>query len=174
MSEGTAKMMVLVGEKFACVKISGRANFTSSVDFKALLVELQREGRNYFVLDLSECALMDSTFLGVLAGFGVKLGGPNEGPCGPGIVLLNANARIIELLESLGVLHLFRVTDGPMELPAHLHARDVIPASPTKNDITRACLEAHQTLMDINAANVPKFKDVTQYLTEKLKASRPS
>ena len=31
------------------------------------------KGYDRFVIDLSECALMDSTFLGVLAGFGLKM-----------------------------------------------------------------------------------------------------
>ena len=73
-------MSVLVGERFACVKISGRANFNSSIDFKTLLSELRAKGYTYFVLELSECALMDSTFLGVLAGFGLKMMSPqNDG-----------------------------------------------------------------------------------------------
>jgi len=75
MSTASARMLVLVAEKFACIKISGRANFTSSIDFKVLLNELLAKGFNTFVLDLSECVLMDSTFLGVLAGFGLKASG---------------------------------------------------------------------------------------------------
>src|SRR5215470_9306396 len=103
MSPPAAKMLVLVGEKFACVKIIGRANFTSSIDFKTLLNELRQKGYNYFVLDLSQCALMDSTFLGVLAGFGLKMGPASSGGETRGIELLNPNARITELLENLGV-----------------------------------------------------------------------
>src|SRR5947209_12449326 len=68
-----ARLLVLVGEKFACIKIVGRANFTSSVDFKTLVQELTQKGYHYFILDLAECVLMDSTFLGVLTGFGLKL-----------------------------------------------------------------------------------------------------
>ncbi len=174
MSETSAKMMVLVGRKFACVKISGRANFTSSIDFKSVLTELQREGYRYFVLELSECTLMDSTFLGVLAGFGLKLSNGHDDQCTSGIELLNANPRIIDLLESLGVLHLFKVADGPLTVPDQTETRDLAPQNPTKQEITRACLEAHQTLMDINADNVPKFKEVTQFLTEKLKSTKTS
>ena len=67
------------------------------------------------MLDLAECVLMDSTFLGVLAGFGLKLSAGN-GDHGPhGIELLNPNARITELLDTLGVLHLFKLTQGPCQ-----------------------------------------------------------
>src|SRR2546421_8032017 len=98
MNTPSAKMSVLVGEKFCCVKIVGRANFNSSVDFKALVKELGQKGCHYFVLDLSECSLMDSTFLGVLTGFGMKLDQEEKDACDTAIELLNPSPRIIELL----------------------------------------------------------------------------
>ena len=53
---------------------------------------------------------MDSTFLGVLAGFGLKAM-PPAGDCAEhAIELRNANERLTELLENLGVLHLFKTT----------------------------------------------------------------
>ncbi|HEY5909243.1 MAG TPA: hypothetical protein VJA21_01420, partial [Verrucomicrobiae bacterium] len=73
MSIAGAKLLVLVGDHFACIRIIGRANFSSSIDFKTLTSELLQSGYRYFVLELSDCVLMDSTFLGVLAGFGLKL-----------------------------------------------------------------------------------------------------
>ena len=65
------------------------------------------------MLDLSECVLMDSTFLGVLAGFGLKLSAGDGDQARHGIELLNPSPRITELLETLGVLHLFQITQGP-------------------------------------------------------------
>src|ERR1700722_3345813 len=114
MSSSSAKLLVFVSDKLACVKITGRANFTSSIDFKTLLNELLDQGFICFVLDLSECMLMDSTFLGVLAGFGLKLGMPQNGQAnGRSIELMNPNPRVAELLDNLGVMHLFRVVNGP-------------------------------------------------------------
>ena len=169
MSGQSARMCVLVGEKFACVRIAGRANFTSSIDFKTLVSELRDKGYNYFVLDLSECTLMDSTFLGVLAGFGLKMiAGPDD-RCGPSFELLNPNARITELLENLGILHLFKLTQGELKLPEPAELVTPAPTNPCKEDLTRACLEAHQTLIAIKPENASKFKDVTQFLAEDLK-----
>ena len=90
-----------------------------------LLAGLAQKGYGHFIIDLSECVLMDSTFLGVLAGFGLKMnqaGASNQ----RGIELFNANARITELLENLGVLHLFKIITGALQLPddiEDLHAR---------------------------------------------------
>ena len=70
MNAPSANLSVWVGDKVVFIKVVGRANFTSSVDFKALVKALSEKGHHRFVLDLSECQLMDSTFLGVLAGPG--------------------------------------------------------------------------------------------------------
>jgi anti-anti-sigma regulatory factor len=160
--------LVLVGKRFACIKIVGRANFTLSIDFKALLVGLRQEGYNYFVIELSECLLMDSTFLGVLAGLGLKMSQPdgNSPPCP--VELRNPNARVTELIENVGVLHLFRVRHGPLSAPEALEACATETMNPSREEITRACLEAHQTLMEINPENVSRFKEVTRFLAEDL------
>ncbi len=177
MSTPSAKLLVLVGQKFACVKIVGRANFTSSVDFRALMNGLLEKGYSYFVLDLAECLLMDSTFLGVLAGLGLKLknvpaaGGPST------IELLNPNPRVAEVLENLGILHLFTVTQGSLRPREVLEPVTPAPVNPSKEEVTRACLEAHQTLMAINPENIARFKDVASFLAEdlqRLKKDQPS
>ena len=172
MNTPSARLLVWVGEQFACIRIIGRANFTSSIDFKTLVNELQQEGCRRFVLELSECVLMDSTFLGVLAGFGLKLSAGNGEQGRHGIELLNPNARITELLDTLGVLHLFKLTHGPLPLPEQTEPRPHTPASPTREEVARTSIEAHQTLMDISPANAAKFKDVTQFLAEGLKKSK--
>lgn len=169
MSTPSARLLVWAGERSACIRIIGRANFTSSIDFKALVNELRQRGCSCLALDLSECVLMDSTFLGVLAGFGLKLRPGNGDQGRPGIELLNPNARITELLDTLGVLHLFRLTQGPVTLPDQTEPRAHPPANPSAAEVSRACLEAHQTLMDLSPANAARFKDVAQFLAESLK-----
>jgi len=174
MTTAPAKIWVFAQECFACVKISGRANFTSSIDFKTLLQELLQKGCTCIVLDLSECTLMDSTFLGVLSGFGLKTSGGKIDHAKATIELLNPNERILELLESLGVLDLFKVAQGATQSPDLDKTCAVTPACPTKQEITLTCLEAHQTLMDLNPKNAAKFKEVAAFLAEDLKKTKPS
>ena len=101
MAANSANLSVLVGRNFVCVKIAGRANFAFSPDFKTLLNELAEKGYRHFIIDLSECVLMDSTFLGVLAGFGMKLN-PKGAPAERGIELLNANTRVARTARKPG------------------------------------------------------------------------
>jgi anti-anti-sigma factor len=169
----SANLSVLVGKKIVCIRIAGRANFAFSPDFKTLLMELAEKGYRHFVIDLSECVLMDSTFLGVLAGFGMKLnqqGATTERR----IELLNASERVTELLENLGAVHLFNLNTGALEIPADAKACAPESTNPTHEQITRTSLEAHQTLMAINPENVARFKDVTQFLAEDLKCLEKS
>lgn len=174
MSTPAASMSVLVGEQFACVKIVGRASFSSSLDFKTLLNELCQKGYSYFVLDLSGCSLMDSTFLGLLAGFGLKLLRSENDQPQPGIELLNPNARIVDLLESLGVLHLFEITQGSLVVPENTQTQERESVCASKAELSRACLEAHRTLMEINPENEGRFKDLTRFLAEDMKKVKPS
>lgn len=164
MNSPTANLMVLVGNRFACVKVAGRANFALAVDFKTLLAGLESKGYSYIVIELSECSLMDSTFLGVLAATGIRLQANGNGET-QAIELLNANERLLELLENLGVLHLFRTCNG--ELPECEEIKTA-PCNASRAELTQASLEAHQTLMNINPANVERFKDVTRFLAEDL------
>jgi len=169
----SANLSVLVGKNFACIKIAGRANFASSPDFKTLLSELAQKGFGHFIIDLSECVLMDSTFLGVLAGFGMKLN-PNGAPTERGIELHNSTTRVSELLENLGTMHLFKLTSGPLQFPADVKSCTPESINPTHEQIARTSLEAHQTLMAMNPENVARFKDVTQFLAEDLKSVEKS
>jgi anti-sigma B factor antagonist len=171
------KLGVWVGDNLVCVKVAGRANFSGSVDLKTLVNTMWGKGYHHFVLDLSECLLMDSTFLGVLAGLGLKLNNNNQASAGNGgangsgnhaIELLNPSARIAELLENLGITHLFEITRGQLTTEC-LVKLDHAPTETDRREVQQTCLEAHRTLMDVNPANVPKFKDVAQFLAEDIK-----
>jgi len=168
MESSPAKLLVLVGKQFACIKIVGRANFNSSLDFQTLITELPGKGFCCFVIDLSECVLMDSTFLGVLAGFGLKLRGGGDDADAARVTLLNPNPRVTELLENLGVSGLFRITQGQLTPPETLETSPHNPCQPSREKLARACLEAHETLMAINPENVSRFKDVAKFLAEDL------
>jgi anti-sigma B factor antagonist len=169
MSVPSAKMLVFVCEPLVCIKIVGRANVASSIDFKRLVNGLMEKAVGRFVLDLSECLLMDSTFLGVLAGFGLKVTMPVDGEAdGRSIELLNPNVRVAELLENLGVMHLFTLRQGGVDgMPATAEMETDCTEHP-KTEIKRQCLEAHKLLMSLSDANAVKFKDVAQFLSDDL------
>ncbi len=169
MTTPAASISVFACDEFACVRITGRANFTLGVEFKTLLSELEAHGFGHFIFELSDCVLMDSTFLGILTGFGLKqqqLHGEDQ----PSIVeLRNPHERVAELIENLGVLSLFNIARGPLCPPEKMHVVAHQVAQPSREETTRVCLEAHEKLVEANADNAQRFKDVTRFLAEDLK-----
>jgi anti-sigma B factor antagonist len=171
MNLAPARLLVAIADSGVFIKIAGRANFSASVDFKTLMRELAARGYRRFTLDLTECAIMDSTFLGVLAGFSLKR--PAAAAGHPPIQLLNPNPRIVETFDTMGIASMFEVITGVPPLADYEEAAPTAPAS--RVELARTSLEAHQTLMEISPANVSKFKDVARFLAEDLKQleSRP-
>ena len=171
MAKPSPVISVAVLDHTAFIKIAGRANFTLSVDFKRLVHELRQRGLNRFMLDLGDCLTMDSTFLGVLAGIALRdIDGKESAPTDPRVQmdLLNPSPRIADLLENLGVMHLFTIIHQPTPCTLMFEPRQH-GAAPSKEELSRNCLEAHVTLMDLNPENIPKFKDVAQFFEEDLK-----
>ena len=159
-----AKLLVSVCGQDVCLQIKGRANFASGPDFKTLVTELQQRGYRHFVIDMSECQLMDSTFLGLLCG--LCLGLREGGNGGAGVEILNPNPRVTELLESLGVISIVKLVVGQRE-PGEATTTACAPHS--REELARASLEAHEALMSLSSENAARFKDVTQFLAEDLK-----
>jgi hypothetical protein len=111
---------------------------------------------------------MDSTFLGVLSGIGLKFSEGKSVQIGAPLELLNPNSRIAETLENLGVADLFAIKNCAEPLTDRFEPLAQAPNN-TPVELTRTCLEAHKTLMSINPENVQKFKDVAQFLSDDLK-----
>ena len=172
MAANPTKLLVSRMEALVCIKIQGKATLSSSVDFKRLLTELVNHGTTKIVIDLAECPLMDSTFLGVMAGAGIELRekckvGEVDQNCDGVLRLLNPQERVIDSLESLGMTHLFHVMTASEDQPGRFE--EVKLGEITKLENTRTCLEAHRLLMDLNTTNVSKFQDVATFLAEDLK-----
>ena len=151
----TTQLQVAVTDAVACVRVEGPANFAVSVDFKSVVTQCCEAGGRVLLLDLVACPNMDSTFLGILVGLTGKL---------DRIELLNPCERVTDLLENLGVLDLMSVGQGANPFDGRLETADSTQAD--KRALTEASLEAHKLLMEVNPDNVPKFKDVAQFLAE--------
>ena len=167
MNESKAKLMVAVRDQVVFIKINGRGDFNLSLDLRKLIDELRLRGYCRFVFELSDCVMMDSTFLGILSGEGLKSCGSIVAP-GPALELMNPIPRIAETLENLGVAHLFKITHCPDSLAVKYEALAETDDK-SKTEVTRNCLDAHKTLMDVNPANVHRFKDVADFLAQDLK-----
>lgn len=164
MATSVNQVLVSVADRAAMFRLRGRATAKESTGFKAAADGLRSRSLAHFVIDLTECESMDSTFIGVLTGLSRRVH-RDAGAAGK-VELVNPTAVVRRQLDDLFVLDQFTVSECPLA-PAGF---EQVPTGTTnKAELCRLMLEAHQTLMDANAANVPKFKQVAEFLEEDLK-----
>ena len=101
MPEGSTKPVFLVDAYSdpVVVRIEGRACFSNSAALQTFLAQMAAQGKARFVIDFRNCASMDSTFLGVLAGEALEL--RRRIPAGS-LVLCHVGRRNLELLLQNG------------------------------------------------------------------------
>ena len=138
------------------IRAKGNASFVCAPPLRELAKKLAAEPFSGLKIDLEECTWMDSTFMGMLAMLGLnakKKGVPAE--------ILNASEQNEKLLCGLGLKKVFEFKAGQFTVG------DDVPAA--SNEISaegraRNVLDAHQTLMDIDISNVPKFEKVVEFV----------
>ena len=151
------------------VRVEGKGTFLNSTGLKEFSKEMINRGHREFVVDLRNCPLMDSTFMGTLAAIGLALRGLGQGE----LRAVNLNERNRDLLTNLGLDQLFTL-GGDEPLPA----ADVIPQTPLagapadKLTQTKTMLDAHEACVAATPANAAKFKDVIEYLKQDLRGAR--
>jgi len=170
MSATAASLFVAVQDDIVYVRVVGRASFACGPDFSSLVEGLIAKGHKRFAIDMKECALMDSTFIGLLTGFGMQLP-PGENS---GLSIHHMSPRVSDLLINLGVSQLFLVCSKENGIPDDLNAKPADKTGHSHDQIQQTCLKAHQTLMEANPENVARFKDVTKFLEEDLKRTKES
>lgn len=156
--------MVAKKDDLAFVEVVGRGSFQNAGCLKSFYQELLKNDTRRFVIDLSKCTYLDSTFLGTLTGLGLALKEKASGR----LHILNAGPRNLELLQNLGLDRLFdiEIVTANFNKPAETH--EIANGGHDKAREARDMIEAHQCLMDLDPRNVAKFKDVVAYLKEDL------
>ena len=161
-----SKILVARQANLGYVKVVGRGSFQNSGCLKAFYTQLLNQKVNRFVVDLDACTYLDSTFLGILLGLGLKLKMAGNGL----LHILNASPRNIELLRNLGLdrlIHIDAKRAGTNGVPEVAFKEMPCPVQ-TKAEAGPTILEAHENLMEFDPRNVPKFKDVVEFLREDL------
>ena len=148
------------------VRVESRGSFKNSPDLQAVAESAVRQGITRIIVDLAECPIMDSTFMGTLTSLHRSVEKLPDG----GLIVLNANERNLDLLQSLGLDHFFQVDkDGSLlpelrrEVDAEILAR-AKAESLDKSEHAAHVLEAHEALAGANEANRDRFRDVVSFL----------
>lgn len=147
------------------VRIEGRASFQNSGVLRDFVGEMLKQGKRRFVLDFQQCASMDSTFLGVLAGTALEL--RKAAPAGS-LVVSRVGQRNLELMRNLGLHRLLTVDAG--EASPNFENCNTALASTKRSEIenARLVLEAHENLVTADESNRSKFQDVLSFMRNRV------
>ena len=133
--------------------------------------EMMNRGHREFVLDLKNCSVMDSTFMGTLAGMGLRLKELGQG----NLHVINANDRNTDLLQNLGLDQLFELGSDEVLKTLHPSGIEALASNVfSKSNTAETMLEAHEALVEPAPENEARFKDVLEYLKTDLHVSATS
>ncbi len=155
------------------VKVEGKGSFLNSGNLKEFAREMLDRGYREFVIDLADCAMMDSTFMGTMASVALRLKELGRGH----LHIVHCRNRSRELLSGLGLDQIFDIqADGTTapECEALSRPSNQGSANGKKQDQTRTILEAHEALCEAAPENLFRFKDVLEYLKQDLHQETPS
>src|SRR5438045_968825 len=124
-------------------------------------------GYREFVMDLADCAMMDSTFMGTMASVALRLKELGDGH----LHVVHCGNRSRELLSGLGLDQIFSIhTEGSAapnctDLDGE-NSTDI--SSQQKREQAETMLAAHEALCEAAPENFTRFKDVLDYLKQDL------
>lgn len=161
---------ILVGTalKTVWVRVEGKGTFLNSTGLKEFAREMTNRGFREFVVDLQLCPVMDSTFMGTLAGIALRLRELGQGQ----LRVINLNDRNRDLLANLGLDQLFTIDQRVPPLAEQAAQQPLDGIAPDRAAQARTMLEAHEACIEANPENAAKFKDVLEYLKQDLHLAR--
>jgi anti-sigma B factor antagonist len=149
------------------VRLEGKGSFLNSGSLKEFAQAMVNRGYREFVVDLQSCAMMDSTFMGTLAGVALRLKELGDGH----LHVIHCSTRSRELLSGLGLDQIFSIHNGGLSAPVCNDLDDNVSSdiSPDqKREQAQTMLEAHEALCRAAPENLTRFKDVLDYLKQDL------
>ena len=143
------------------VRVEGKGSFLNSGNFKQFVREMVDRGYREFVVDLVDCVMMDSTFMGTMAGLALRLKELGQGH----LRVVHCGERSRQLLSGLGLDQLFQISSNGARAP---ECGALATKTLEKKDQAKEMLAAHEALCEAAPENLLRFKDVLDYLKQDL------
>ena len=161
-----SSILVGVNGPAVWVRVEGKGNFLNSGSLKEFAQAMVNRGYREFIIDLENCAMMDSTFMGTMAAVALRLKELGQGH----LHVVHCGERSHELLSGLGLDQIFDIHSNGAAAPECEAMRDEarVAADAQKKERTETMLEAHEALCQAAPENLSRFKDVLDYLKQDL------
>jgi len=149
------------------VKVEAKGSFLNSDNLKEFARGMLDHGYREFVVDLGDCATMDSTFTGTMARVALWLREFEHGH----FHIVRCGSRNQQLLSGLGLDRIFDI-DANGGIPPDCKPFEQTLAAPSleeqKKTQTKTMLDAHEALCEASPENVLRFRDVVDFLRQEL------
>lgn len=161
MSENTQYLVASLGDSMI-ISVHGRAVYTTCREFGEFLEKIGKAPKPLrLIFDMKECSGVDSTVLGLIAG----ASGDFKSKGGE-VIVQRCNERIAEVITNLGLTSLLTLLPGE-ELAAG--TEEILASGETSSQgaspaTNHTILQAHETLMDAHPENIPRFKQVVDFM----------
>jgi len=166
-----SSILVGVNGPAVWVRVEGKGSFLNSGNLKEFAREMVDRGYREFVIDLGNCAMMDSTFMGTMAGVALRLKEIGRGH----LHIVRCGNRSRELLAGLGLDQIFSIhgngTSAPECATLQSQSKDE-SREDKKQEQAQTMLEAHEALCAAVPENLFRFKDVLDFLKQDLHHKR--
>lgn len=155
------------------MRVLGRGSFLNSGGFKEFARAMVNKGFREFVIDLQDCVMMDSTFMGTMAGVALRLKELGQGA----LHVVHCGPRSYDLLSGLGLDQIFDIQkNGHVAPQCGLLGNDgsANDTDAQKREQAGTMLAAHEALCQAAPENLTRFKDVLEYLKQDLHQESPA
>lgn len=145
------------------VGVVGLGNMNNSSTFRAFADRMLAAGFRQFIVDLSDCGGMDSTFMGILFSITQPLGGGNPAE----VIVVNPGPHHLKLLEAVGLDTILKVKSEATLVPGL--SFEIL--EDTSDPVVRlqTIREAHENLLRLDRRNEEQFGPFLRALTEELR-----
>ncbi len=157
------------------VRVAGRGSFLNSGSLKEFAREMVNRGFREFVFDLQDCVMMDSTFMGTMAGMALRLKELGQGR----LRVIHCGERSLELLSGLGLDQILDIQSNGATAPeceelTKANDAPAVGSADARREQAGTILEAHEALCQAAPENLTRFKDVLEYLKQDLQHESPA
>lgn len=146
------------------IRVEGYATLQNSFIFQDFVNRMVQQGCHDFIVDLSQCQCMDSTFMGILVSI--------TEPCADqkvalALTLINPQENHLRSLESLGIANLLSIAKAPISLPQiPMQTVEEISSSPLSR--LKTIQQAHRSLLALSSNHQKEFAEFLEMVEQEL------
>ena len=142
---------VAAGTRAIYIRVHGLASMNNCLCLRDFIEKMFAAGHTFLVIDLADCAGMDSTFMGLLAAAAQYEWGSRH----TGVAVVNARNNLVKLLKSVGITELVFIEREDHEAPAMEFVR--LKEQASEEERLALVRWAHEHLTKISKRNEKLF-----------------